>query len=220
MSRIRVMVVEDDDFTRSTVVSALQIQGVDVICQTGSIGPAMRLAQELKPDAVIVDLDLGAGPTGIDLAIALRRKFARMGIVILTTFEDPRLLNPKIPDPPTGTEYLIKRTVGDIELLYKGIQKAINNVSKSTPSNRGEKHISPELANVTDSQLETMRLVAQGKSNSEIAKIRGVSEKSIEQSISRLVSNLDLPKGNQSNQRVQISKLYFGLTGSKSARNE
>lgn len=220
MSRIRVMVVEDDDFTRSTVVSALQIQGVDVICQTGSIGPAMKLAQELKPDAVVVDLDLGAGPTGMDLAIALRRKFARMGIVILTTFEDPRLLHPKIPAPPTGTEYLVKRSVGDIELLYKGIQKAIKNVSKSTPGERSEKHTTPELINVTDSQLETLRLVAQGKSNSEIAKIRGVTEKSIEQSISRLVSNLDLPKGGQSNQRVQISKLYFRLTGSKSARDE
>jgi len=220
MSRIRVMVVEDDDFTRSTVVSALQIQGVDVICQTGSIGPAMKLAQELKPDAVVVDLDLGAGPTGMDLAIALRRKFARMGIVILTTFEDPRLLHPKIPAPPTGTEYLVKRSIGDIELLYKGIQKAIKNVSKSTPGERGEKHTTPELINVTDSQLETLRLVAQGKSNSEIAKIRGVSEKSIEQSISRLVSNLNLPKGNQSNQRVQISKLYFRLTGSKSARDD
>ena len=220
MSRIRVMVVEDDDFTRSTVVSALQIQGVDVICQTGSIGPAMKLAQELKPDAVVVDLDLGAGPTGMDLAIALRRKFARMGIVILTTFEDPRLLHPKIPAPPTGTEYLVKRSVGDIELLYKGIQKAIKNVSKSTPGERGEKHTTPELINVTDSQLETLRLVAQGKSNSEIAKIRGVTEKSIEQSISRLVANLDLPKGNQSNQRVQISKMYFRLTGSKSARDD
>lgn len=220
MARVRVMVVEDDDFTRSTVVGALQIQGVDVICQTGSIGPAMKLAQELKPDAVIVDLDLGAGPTGMDLAIALRRKFARMGIVILTTFEDPRLLHPKIPAPPTGTEYLVKRSVGDIELLYKGIQKAIKNVAKNTTGDRSEKPTSPELAKVTDSQLETMRLVAQGKSNSEIAKIRGVTEKSIEQSISRLVANLDLPKGNQSNQRVQISKLYFRLTGSKSARDE
>lgn len=220
MARIRVMVVEDDDFTRSTVVSALQIQGVDVICQTGSIGPAMKLAQELKPDAAILDLDLGSGPTGMDLAIALRRKFARMGIVILTTFEDPRLLHPKIPAPPTGTEYLVKRSVGDIELLYKGIQKAIQNVSKNTPGERSEKHTTPELENVTDSQLETMRLVAQGKSNREIAKIRGVSEKSIEQSISRLVSNLDLPKGANSNQRTQISKLYFRLTGSKSAQHE
>ncbi|MFM9014929.1 MAG: helix-turn-helix transcriptional regulator, partial [Candidatus Nanopelagicus sp.] len=132
----------------------------------------------------------------------------------------PRLLHPKIPAPPIGTENLVKRSVGDIEMLYKGVQKAIKNVAKNTTGDRSEKPTSPELAKVTDSQLETMRLVAQGKSNSEIAKIRGVTEKSIEQSISRLVANLDLPKGNQSNQRVQISKLYFRLTGSKSARDE
>ena len=103
---------------------------------------------------------------------------------------------------------------------YKGIQKAIKNVAYNTATKRSEKPTTPELVNVTDSQLETMRLVAQGKSNNEIAKIRGVSEKSIEQSISRLVSNLDLPKGVSSNQRVQISKLYFKLTGSKSGRDE
>jgi DNA-binding response OmpR family regulator len=72
MANLRVMVVEDDDFTRTTVVGALQIQGIDVISQTGSVGPAMKLAQQLKPDAVVLDLDLGAGPTGMDLAIALR----------------------------------------------------------------------------------------------------------------------------------------------------
>lgn len=214
------MVVEDDDFTRSTVVGALQIQGLDVICQTGSIGPAMKFVQELKPDAIIVDLDLGAGPTGMDLAIAVRRKFPKTGIVILTTFEDPRLLHPKIPTPPIGTEYLVKRKVGEIELLYKAIQKAIKNVEKSSKNSVSEKPSTPELDNVTDSQLETMRLIAQGKSNGEIAKIRGVSEKSIEQSISRLVANLDLPKSAASNQRVQISKMYFRLTGSKSARDE
>ncbi len=219
MANLRVMVVEDDDFTRSTVVGALQIQGVDVISQTGSIGPAMKFAQQLKPDAVILDLDLGAGPTGMDLAIALRRKFPKLGIVILTTFEDPRLLHPKIPSPPIGTEYLVKRSVGEIELLYRAIQKSIKNVQKN--SGIGAKSpTSPLLDKVTDSQLETMRLIAQGKSNSEIAKIRGVSEKSIEQSISRLVSDLEISKGPTTNQRVQISKLYFQLTGSKSARDE
>ena len=210
------MVVEDDDFTRSTVVSALQIQGVDVVCETGSVGPAMKLAEELKPDAVVLDLDLGAGPNGIDLAIGLRRKRANIGIVLLTTFEDPRLLHPKIPSPPTGTEYLVKKHVGEIELLYKSIQKAIANVSKATTP-AIEKHTSPELSKVTDSQLETMRLIAQGLSNAEIAKVRKVSEKSIEQTISRLVANLDLPKGAENNQRVQISKLYFRLTGSRTA---
>ena len=217
MKRVRVMVVEDDDFTRSTVVSALQIQGVDVVCETGSVGPAMKLADELKPDAVILDLDLGAGPNGIDLAIGLRRKNPRIGIVLLTTFEDPRLLNAKIPNVPIGAEYLIKRQVGEIQTLYKAILKAIASASNGKNLSVNKNQGSPELEKVTDSQLETMRLIAKGHSNAEIAEIRGVTEKSIEQTISRLVSNLDLPKTGKGNQRVQISKMYFRLTGSRTA---
>ena len=55
MARLRVMVVEDDDFTRSTVVSALQIQGIDVVGQSSSVSPAMVLFNELKPDAVVLE---------------------------------------------------------------------------------------------------------------------------------------------------------------------
>ena len=211
------MVVEDDDFTRSTVVSALQIQGIDVIGQSSAVGPAMTLFKELKPDAVVLDLDLGAGPNGIDLAFAIRRKIPSVGIVILTTFEDPRLLHPKIPNPPMGTVYLVKRKVSEIGSLYKSIEKSIANMKnqKSMPSGKNE--VAPELAKVTEAQLETMKLIAEGHSNSEIAKIRGVTEKSIEQSISRLVAHLDLPKGASKNQRVQISKMYFRLTGSRTA---
>lgn len=219
MARLRVMVVEDDDFTRSTVVGSLQIHGVDVVNQTGAVGAAMKSAQILKPDAVLVDLDLGAGPTGMDLAIALRRNFPAVGIVILTTFEDPRLLHPKIPNPPIGTEYLVKREVGDVNLLYNAILKSIQNVSKGKKI-ESKKPTSAQLEGVTDSQLETMRLIAQGKSNKEIAKLRKVSEKSVEQTISRLVANLKLTKSHASNQRAQISKIYFKLTGSKSARDE
>lgn len=216
MARLRVMVVEDDDFTRSTVVSSLQIQGIDVVCETSAVGPAMKMADEIKPEAVVLDLDLGAGPTGMDLAIGLRRRFPHLGIVLLTTFEDPRLLHPKIPAPPNGTEYLVKKNVGEIEILYKAIQKAIANVKSVNTPSAGAKHVSPELSKVTDSQLETMRLVAKGLSNAEIAKVRKVSEKSIEQTISRLVANLNLHKDGKSNQRVQISKMYFRLTGSRS----
>ena len=219
MARLRVVVVEDDDFTRSTVISALQMQGIDVVGQAAAIAPAMKFVQVLRPDAVVVDLDLGAGPTGMDFAIAVRKNHPGTGIVILTTFEDPRLLHPKIPEPPIGTEYLVKRSVGDVELLSKAIVTSIKNVSRGNKvSNKNP--VSPKLEGVTDSQLETMRLIAQGKSNKEIAKIRGVTEKSVEQTISRLVVQLKLAKSAASNQRVQISKLYFSLTGSKSARDE
>jgi DNA-binding NarL/FixJ family response regulator len=116
-----------------------------------------------------------------------------------------------------GTVYMVKRKVSEIGSLYKSIEKSIANMKnqKTTPSGKNE--VAPELANVTEAQLETMKLIAEGHSNSEIAKIRGVSEKSVEQAISRLVAHLDLPKGATKNQRVQISKMYFRLTGSRTA---
>ena len=215
MERIRVMLVEDDDFTRSMIVSALQLQGLDVICETSSAGPALKLAETLRPNAAVIDLDLGAGPNGIDIAIALRRRHPGIGIVILTSYEDPRLIGPKIPNPPIGAVYLIKRQVGEIETLYKSIIKSISNVSPLSKIELPTNTSSAELGEITESQLDTMRLLSKGLSNSEIAKLRGVTEKSVEQSIARLVKNLNIPKGKAINQRVQISRLYFKLTGSK-----
>jgi DNA-binding NarL/FixJ family response regulator len=135
--------------------------------------------------------------------------------VILTSYEDPRLIGPKIPNPPIGAVYLIKRQVGEIESLYKAIQKSITNVAQISKMDITAGTFSAELGEITESQLDTMRLLSKGLSNSEIAKLRGVTEKSIEQSIARLVKNLNLPKGKAINQRVQISRLYFKLTGSR-----
>lgn len=220
MRRERIVLIEDDDFTRSMIAGALQIQGLDIVGEASSVAPAMRMIEQLKPDAVVIDLDLGNGPNGIDLAIGVRRRNARIGIVLLTTYEDPRLLSPRIPTPPHGTVYLIKKNVGEIEVLYKGIQRAIANVRAidKTPSEANTSIYG--MTELTDSQLETMRLIARGLSNAEIAKIRGVNEKSVEQTISRLIANLHLPSGPDKNQRVQISRLYFEKTGSKVASGE
>ena len=219
MARIRVIVVEDDDFTRSTVVSALQIQGVDVVGQSSAVAPAMMLFKEVKPDAVVLDLDLGAGPNGIDLAFAIRRNNPKTGIVILTTFEDPRLLHSKIPNPPPGTVYLVKRKVSEIGSLFKSIEKAITNAKTLKTDSKIKQEIAPELAKVTESQLETMKLIAEGLSNSEIAKVRGVTEKSIEQTISRLAKELDFQSDRDKNLRVHISRIFFQLSGTSPAQN-
>lgn len=214
------MVVEDEEFTRSMIVSALRLQGLDVVCETSSAGPALKMAETLRPNAAVVDLDLGVGPNGIDIAIALRRRHPGIGIVILTTYEDPRLIAPKIPNPPIGAVYLIKRQVGDIEMLYKSIQKSIANIVHIGGAQIPSITYSPALEDITESQLDTMRLLSKGLSNSEIAKLRNVTEKSVEQSIARLVKNLNISKGKSFNQRVQISRLYFKLTGSKVQNEE
>ena len=209
MARLRVMVVEDDDFTRSTVVSALQIQGVDVVCETGSVGPAMKLADGLKPDAVILDLDLGAGATGIDIAIALREHNPIIGIIILTSYTDPRVMNPHSRVLPKGSKFLTKSNLTDFAPLVRTILEL-----KALPlSGKTEKR--SEKVDFTANQLIVLQSVAEGLTTKEIASRTGVSEKAVEGTISRLHSMLDLPKDSSSNPRVQLARAYFALSGKK-----
>ena len=60
-ARARVLVVEDDAFTRTTVCGALQNAGIRVAASSGSAAEALELAAEHRPHAAVVDLDLGPG---------------------------------------------------------------------------------------------------------------------------------------------------------------
>ena len=95
---LRALIVEDDGLTRSSVASALRLQGLEVIGEAAGAADAMRLAQSGRPDVAILDLDLGAGPNGADIALALRRLNPAIGIVVLTTYDSPRLLAQQAPD--------------------------------------------------------------------------------------------------------------------------
>lgn len=219
MQRTRVMVVEDDAFTRSMIVSALQIQGVDVVSESSSVGFAIKTARLIRPDVAILDLDLGAGPTGIDLSIGLRMILPKIGIVLLTTFEDPRLLRPSLPDLPAGSIYLTKSKVGEIEVLQKAVAKSISNMNSKDAQNVTGKNKSTEMPELTDVQIETMRLIAQGLSNASIAKTRNISEKSVEQAISRLAAILNFSNSKETNQRVMITNYYHKMTGTNTSSN-
>jgi len=107
-------IVEDDPFARTMLVATLRSQGVEVVVETDTPALALEFARLHRPRVALLDLHLGEGPTGIDLAHALRSSDPRIGIVILTSFDDPRLLSTRLPDPPVGSRYLTKREVASI----------------------------------------------------------------------------------------------------------
>jgi len=209
-----VMVVEDDSFTRSTLCTALTSLGIKIVAETGSIKDAISLAREHKPDACLIDLDLGKGPTGIDLAYALRKLKIDIGIVFLTTYDDPRFLRSNMSVLPGGAEYLVKKSVKDILVVVSTLQRAID-----SGKNVGERNLIqsslPRTQNLelTDLQVETLRLVSQGLTNTEIAKLRFITEKSVEQTLSRISKTLSIPKDSTHNQRVHMARVFFRNSG-------
>ena len=209
-----IMVIEDDSFTRSTLCAALRSLGLNVVAESGSSREALVLGRTHLPSAALIDLDLGKGPTGIDLAIALRKIKRDIGIVFLTSYDDPRFLRPNLPPLPVGSQYLVKKSVAEIATVTRAIENAILSAKQTGSGSRAlQSGGGVQLSELTSIQIETLRLVSQGLTNSEIAKQRFINVKSVEQTINRVAKILDLPQDVTHNQRVHMARVFFRSSG-------
>ena len=123
-TKLKVMLVEDDDFTRSTVKSALEGQGLNIVYDTAYVKDGVEFAKKNRPDVAVLDYNLGKGPNGIDLANQLRKMQPNIGIVLLTAFLNPAELDTKIAQLPAGSRYLVKHSVSNIKVLVKEIAES------------------------------------------------------------------------------------------------
>lgn len=205
---LRVLVVEDDGLTRSSVASALRLQEMEIVGEAASASEAMRAAHQGNPDVAVLDLDLGPGPNGADVAVALRRLYPAIGIVVLTTYDSPRLLAAQAPDLPPRTVFLRKRDIETVGDLVRAIRLSTEQRGRGVIATPGM------AENFTDAQLWIMRAVADGLTNAEIARRRDVSERAVEQMMRRIAQRLGLPGDPTAfNQRVQLTRAYLEMTG-------
>lgn len=203
----RVLVVDDDPFALTTVCAALEYMRIDVVGRAGSAREALALQPTINAEAALLDLDLGPGPTGIDLAHALRLAQPRLGIVLLSTYRDPRLVSPGSIAPPTGTGYLAKGDLTDITQLREQLAAVV-----SDPL-RDRRQMADAIPELSDLQIDVLRSLAAGMSTQAIAAERGVSAKAVEQTITRLYDAFDMPRDPEQNQRVRLARAYLTLAG-------
>ena len=207
---VRVLIVEDDALLRSALAGALGSDAIEVIGSCATAAEAMAIARDHAIDALVTDLDLGARPNGIELAHALRRDDPDMAIVMLTSYADPRLVGAGASQMPPGTEYVMKQSVSDLDAIGEAIRRAVARTTSPVPARdvRGGSAVG-----LTDVQMETLRLVAAGRTNEQIAAERVVTRKSVEVTIARLSRRLGIPAGRSGNQRVLLTRAYYELSG-------
>lgn len=203
----RVLVVENDRLLCQTLAAALREWGIEVVGAVAGAHEATQLAAEQPFDVLLTDLELGQGPNGIVLAHALRRQQPDLGIVVLTSYADPRLIGAKLSQLPAGAEYVVKQNVADLDV----VRRAVARVALRGGDEGGSVDIDSPL---TDAQVEIMRLVAEGLSNAEIARRRFNTEKSVEVSVSRILRQLGIASDRSRNPRVEIARAYFEMSGS------
>ena len=211
-NEIKLLLVEDDQIILTMMSKAVESEGFKVLAATTNVVSAMESFKKDQPDVAILDIDLGAGPTGIDLANKIRKINHRVGIVFCTSYKDIRFIKNESHYYPPHTVLLKKSDIVNLDKFSNAIYEAlelVRDADETKPDQLGEKF----YKNLTTLEIELLAMVASGVSNKNIAKERGISTKSCENAIARLAKKLDIPATENNNQRVLLTRKYFELSG-------
>ena len=215
----RVLIVNDDAFELSSLSAALRLHSVNVIGEAQTIPVAQNLFKSLQPDVVIIDIQF-CGEEGVALARSLRKDKADLGIILMTSCPDLRLLGLKEKDIPLGSKIILKKSIADLLVIKDSIKLSINSLTTKEKmawvDSHGSLHenaFTSVLSDFTDIQIETLRLLATGLSNAEIGRTRFVSEKSVEQIVARIAQHFNFLPDRSKNLRVLITGEYFKWLG-------
>ena len=215
----RVLVMVDDAFEMSTLVATLRLHDIDVIGEAKSESMGLNLLRRLQPDVILLDMNI-AGISSVKIAVNMRKENHNIGIVILNTCPDLRFIGESNEDVPAGTKILIKKSIVDFTVLCTAINEskaaAIEKHKVAWINGNAsfqEKGVLALMAHLTDTQAEVLRLVADGMTNAQIGRTRYVSEKSVEQVISRVAQELHVQPDANMNMRVQLVGEYYRWLG-------
>jgi DNA-binding NarL/FixJ family response regulator len=201
----KLLVVEDNQFMRALICDLLVTEGFEVEA-VESAAQAVKAAASFDPDAAILDVELGVGPNGFDLARILRETAPEIGLVFLTNIPEPKTIGVDNKSIPKDAAYLVKESVGNIELLLKAIKASLR--GRVSPELRQDRE-SHSLSNLSRSQLDLLHMAALGLSNSEIAQRRGTTVRAVENLFKRAIEAAGIEVGVGEHGRVLAVRKYI-----------
>ena len=214
-----VLVASDDAFELATLSAALRLHSVNVVAEASTTEIAENLYKFLSPQVALIDLQF-AGAEALALINKFRKVNPSLGVVLITACPDLRLLGLVEKQIPQGAQIVLKKSIADLTVVSHSIVRSIAAVDAKEKmawvDSHGSLHensFSSILNEFTDIQIETFRLLAKGLSNSEIAKVRVVSEKSLEQIVARIAQHLQVLTDRAQNLRVVLTGEYFKWIG-------
>jgi len=199
LDELRVLVVDDHDLFRTGLRNLLEEQGVNVVGEAENGETAIRLASDLAPDVVIMDLNM-PGFGGVETTRRLSSLAPLSRVVVLTiSADDDDVMNAVMAG---ACGYLLKDS--SIQELIAGISAA----------SEGESLISPQIAakvlqrlraqskdadaaetiraELSDRELQVLKLIANGKDNAQIARELFISPKTVKNHISNILMKLQI----------------------------
>lgn len=189
---IRVMIVDDHEVVRRGIADVIdQTKGLEVIAEASSVAEAARRLPAVRPDLMLVDLQLPDG-TGIDVMRDALRLRAEQKMLVLTSFDDAEAVRAA---REVGAQGFVLKTVRARELV-----DTIRDVMNGGEAWKGvsvPQETSYDEFGLTDIEMRIVELIGAGQSNREIADELGIAEKTVKNRLTQILSKMGLKRRTQ-----------------------
>lgn len=210
MSVTSVLIVEDQALFRQMLRSQLgRYPEIQVVGEASSGLEAVEKARAVQPDVVLMDIELGPGPSGIEAGYKIKAMNPAIGIVLLSMHVDRQFIV-----NAAGWSYLLKRNVHDVDVVVRAIKG----------SSWGMIVIDPEVTEVLRPRRDTpvgklapeparvLELMAQGYSNAAIAQKMGINERMVAEWQDMIYFELGIAREGDIDPRVRAIRAYLEQT--------
>jgi len=205
----RILIVDDDPLVASLVESLLSDRGF-VTSSCGDATTARQRVAEFDPDLVILDVNLGKGPTGLQLGYVLARLHPDLALMYLTRYPTAVIADRGMAEHARHHTVLSKDDVHDVDVLLAGVEDALRGRHTTEALD-----VAPDeqMSTLTRTQWQVLGLVADGLTNSAIAERRNTSERAVEKQLRQIYEILGLQSGREVNARVLAALRYRNSMG-------
>jgi DNA-binding NarL/FixJ family response regulator len=214
-TRTRVVLADDDILLREGLASLLDRAGLDVVGQAGDAAELIALVGEHRPELAVVDIRMPPAhlTEGLDAARVIQRDFPETAVVVLSAHvEVEHAVDLLASGQRSG--YLLKSRIVDVEDFVETLKRVERGGSAVDPALVQElvaaRRAGDPLEGLTAREREVLALMAEGRSNSGIARFLWVTEGTVEKHVRSILLKLRLPETDEVHRRVLAVLAFLG----------
>jgi DNA-binding NarL/FixJ family response regulator len=212
---MRVVIADDAVLLREGLVRLVEENGHQVVAAVGDGPSLVEAIAEHKPDVSIVDVRMPPSHTdeGLRAAVEARSRVPGSPILVLSQYVEVSYADDLLADRVGAVGYLLKDRVSEVAEFLDALQRVAGGATVLDPEVVGQllvrRRRDDPLRNLTPREREVLGLMAEGRSNTAIARKIVVTEGAVEKHVRNIFTKLDLPPDDEQHRRVLAVLAYL-----------
>ena len=211
---MRVVIAEDSILLRDGLVRLLAANDIEVVEAVGDAESALVAVEHHQPDLALLDVRMPPTHTdeGLRAALVIRAQWPDVAVLILSQYVEERYAADLLASTTSSVGYLLKDRVADVDEFVDSLRRVADGGTALDPEVVAQlllRRDKSPLHRLTDRERETLSLMAEGRSNTGIARALHVSESAIAKHVNAIFTKLDMPTTSVDHRRVLAVLQYL-----------